>query len=123
MARGDSRVVRVDDRLARPAGDDLRGLEEVVVVVRAALGEGDYGRDGRTPATGPAGALLVILTLRRDVPEPHGHEVANIDPDLHGGGATEDVHRSLILLRADHDVLEPQFVPLRGGVDATIVPV
>ena len=67
MPRGDPCVVRVDDRLAGTAGDDLARVEKIMVVMRPSLGVRQHGRNGRTaPARSPR-PLLVILSLGRDV--------------------------------------------------------
>ena len=78
--------------------------------------EGDHRGDGIAAPPGPAGTLLVAGPRRRHVTEGDTRQGANVDANLHGGGARQDVNRRLggrpRRWDAQIDILEEKFVLL-----------
>ncbi len=61
VALSQALIVGLDARLARRAADHHLGVLEMKRIVRSPLGEGEHTRNRGPSATGPAGALLIVL--------------------------------------------------------------
>ena len=93
----------------------------VVAVVRAVLGIGEHGGNGRPAAAGAAGALLIVLPLRRDIPQADGDQRADVDANLHGRRATEHVDRPVAGINLN--IPEPKLELLGRGMHTRVVAV
>ena len=101
--KGDHAQVPLDDLLAvhvdpRPswiAPEHGRRVGKIQGIVGPVLAECDNGGQARPAPSGAACALLVILPHRGNIAQADGHQRADVDAHLHGGGAAQDVHRRL----------------------------
>src|SRR4051812_48265706 len=94
-------------------------MAEVVAVMRAPLGVSNDGRHGRPPSPCTSGTLLIVLALRRHIPQPDGNQGSDVYTYLHSCGAAQNIDRPVVF--ADDDVLEAQLVLLSSCPDITSV--
>lgn len=71
------------------------------------MGVSDHRGNGSTPPSRPAGPLLVVGHVWRNVPQGYPRQGADIDSHLHRRGTTEDVNRRFTV---EGNILEPQLV-------------
>jgi hypothetical protein len=111
MAPDELFVEDIDPRLPQGSANKFGGVFKIGIVKRMVVDKRDHGRYRRSSSAGSTHSLLVVFTHGRDVSETHRGKRPDIDANLHGGGATEDVDG--LPLVTYKDVLEAELIFLR----------